>query len=177
MDDQLHPDASEAEETAAAVAVLQTGARRTVRVFAIVGFLTFALGAFMMCLHALRLDPSTAKMGVVELLGLYGFGGLFLGVGAWMTFVALFRAGDDVEALIFAVQRHPQTIRSATRLVTRPGSRLSTNVATEADAGNHQLQVILDNGRRIPVMIGAADVTTVLRAIRRRNPMADIRGL
>lgn len=140
-----------------------------------VAALSAGLGAFMIALHALKLDPEAASMGTGAVVALYGFAVLFILTGAGLLWVALFKSGKDMVELERRLQQAPETIRLARRQVaTRRGVQPARS---EADFGAHQVHIEGTDDRVFLLNASPTQVSDVLRLIRERCPTATVEGL
>jgi hypothetical protein len=140
-----------------------------------VAALSAGLGAFMIALHALKLDPEAASMGTGAVVALYGFAVLFLLTGAGLAWVALFKSGKDVAELAHRLEHAPETIALARRQVaTRRGVQPARS---EADFGAHQAHIEGTDGRTFLLNASPTQVSDVLRMVRASCPQATVEGL
>jgi hypothetical protein len=155
-------------------ATLRAAGRRNRIQGLVVAALSSGLGAFMVALHALRLDPEAARMSAPMVVALYAFAGLFVLVGVLMGYVALFRAGAEVKEIERRLSHAPDTIAGAKRMVaTRRGIR---DGESEGDFGQHQVVIEGTDGRTFTINASARQVTEVLALVRARCPGATVRG-
>lgn len=140
-----------------------------------VASLSFGLGIFLVALHAMRLDPSTASMGRGTVVSLYAFAGIFVLAGFGLVWVALFRSGRDMKELERRLRAEPGGISLARRLVaTRSGVQPAR---TETQSGAHQAHIEGADGRVFRLNASPAQVTAVLRMIQLHCPKATVEGL
>jgi hypothetical protein len=137
--------------------------------------LSAGLGAFMIALHALKLDPEAASMGTGAVVALYAFAVLFILTGFGLVWVALFKSGKDQAELERRLRDAPETIILARRQVaTRRGVQPAHS---EADFGAHQAHIEGSDGRNFLINASSTQVSDVLRLIRERCPDAKVEGL
>ena len=141
---------------------------------AAVALLSGGLGAGMISLHALGLDPDTAKMSTTMLALLYGFGGLFILVGAGLLYLAIWRTSAEVKELESRLSSSPGSILAARRMVaTRRGVGPAHG---EGEFGQHQVHIEGADGRVVIINASAAQVTAVLHLVAQRCPRAQVTG-
>jgi hypothetical protein len=137
--------------------------------------LSAGLGAFMIALHALQIDPEAASMGTGAIIALYAFAGLFIITGIGLVWVALFKSSKDRAELERRLRDAPESIVLARRHVaTRRGVQAGQG---EADLGAHQAHVEGGDGRIFLINASPSQVSDVLRLIRARCPKAIVDGL
>ncbi len=137
--------------------------------------LSAGLGAFMIALHALKIDPEVATMGTGAVVALYAFASLFVITGVGLVWVALFKSGRDRAELERRLREAPESISLARRQVaTRRGVQAGRS---EADLGAHQAHIEGSDGRTFLINASPTQVSDVLRLIRARCPDATVDGL
>lgn len=155
-------------------AVLRASGGRNRAQMGCVGVGAFGLGAFMIALHAVPLDPSTRSMGLLLLVALYGFALLFMVTGVALGGVAVFRAGRDVADLEALLRDQPHHISRARRMVAnRTGIQPADG---EAVLGQHQALVESDAGRTWVINASATQVSGILDLVASRCPTAEVGG-
>lgn len=140
-----------------------------------VAALSGGLGAFMIALHALGLDPDAARLGTAALVALYGFATLFLLTAIGLVWVALFRSRNDIAELKRRLTESPAQIARARRQVAT--RRTVQPAASETAFGAHQAHIEGTDGRTFVLNASPAQVSDVLRMVRERCPEAEVTGL
>ena len=156
------------------IQIIRAGVRRTRIQMGCVGAGVIGLGAFMVALHALGLDPEAQNLSTVMVVLIYVVALGFVALGVVMIAVALFKSGRDLDLLERFIRDAPQELVSAQRmLATRHGIAPTQG---EGGLGQHQARITAANGRSWVINGRAAQVTAILDLIARVNPAAEIVG-
>jgi hypothetical protein len=151
-----------------ALAILRKASRRTARSMLIVGVPTVGLGAFMIALHAVGLDPDAQSMGTGMLAALYGLGALFIVSGLLMTYVGLFVSAAQSRTLLDALVHRPHEITTVTH------RRIQTAGAPGDLGAVHQLVFEVGNkARRLTVERRDLDVVLPYLAVQVPHALVD----
>lgn len=133
----------------------------------LVGLMTGGMGAFMIVMHVFRLDPTMRHMSLPMVIALWVVALGFLGIGALLVGVALFKSGGQQAQLLHDLEHHPERIACAQEVVAsrrgvRPGSG---GIGTQSS-----LQVEYRDGRVVQIMLRKSDLETVLSYVWSRAP-------
>lgn len=152
----------------------RSGGRNSLQI-GCVGGGTFVLGVFMVALHAAGFDPDMARAGTATVALLYAFAFAFMGIGALMLGVAIFKTGGQLADLEERLRQRPQTIvRAFRQIATR---RAIKDGETERQMGQHMVVIEADDGTTWSINARASEVSAILKLVASRNPKAEVRGL
>ena len=152
----------------------QAGGRNTVQV-GCVGGGSFALGLFMVALHAAGLDPELAHASAVVVVLLYAFAFVFMGGGGARRGGSIFKSGGQLADLEQRLRDRPQTILRAWRQVAT--RRAIEGAQGERKLGQHMVVIEADDGTTWSINARASQVSDILKLVASRNPDAEVRGL
>ena len=155
--------------------ILARGRRKTRATGCAVGLLSGGLGALMLALIGLELDPEVAHMPLAGKVVGVGFGLLFGVVGLGMIGLAVLGRGGGSTALARRFERAPDSIVRARRVVST--SRGMVDPGRPGQLGQHTVVVTADDDSEVRVMMSDDDVGQVLRWVAARVPHARVEGL
>jgi hypothetical protein len=146
--------------------ILERALRSSARKTGCIGFGVLALGAFMIALHAARLDPSAAKMSTAGVVALYFFGVLFVFTGLAGIYVALVKSASQARAILHALDTDPSAIERIESFV------IKTQGAENLPGGQHGVRFFLRGSPMWQVLTSKDDVEPIVRYVRSRAPHA-----
>lgn len=146
--------------------ILERALRSSNRKMGCIGTGIVALGAFMIALHAAKLDPSAAKMTTAGVVGLYFFGALFIATGLAGLYVAFVKSASQTRAILDALDRDPAQLERVEAFVVK------TEGLEAAPGGQHGVRFFLRGAPMWQVLTSKDDVEPILRYVRSRAPHA-----
>lgn len=146
---------------------IRAATAKTARTMNIMGPCIVALGVFMIALHALELDSEAADMSPAALAALYGFALVFIGTGALMLYVGLFKFARMGRAVIGALTADTSALQKVEYTTIQAAN------APGALGRVHQLRFdIRGRTKATTLTVREEDVEPILALVRAKAPHA-----